>query len=264
MMLLAVHSVLMCGPDLSPAWSDTAVPAGHRFRTPQSTADHWIDAVNKQDWREEYECYAGAQQAAFTYHLMLSTRELGEDRDLAIQLEPILSRHRFPHAVLEEFPSHRLDLSALTDPKEIEAAIQGQHERRRTQLLRWEREVQPLNVNWPGLVEDLQPLFTESYRRHQHGVHPSATGIAHHLGFHQFDPPSTIEEDGNRAEGAVVALVRDPDGVADPGVIDPKPWRRNGIPRLFGRGKRHIKRAPQKIELVKQADGWKIEAAPFR
>jgi hypothetical protein len=263
-MLVAVQSILVCGPALSPAWSDTAVPAEYRFRTPQSTAAHWVDAVNKQDWREEYECYAGAQQAAFTYHLMLSTRELGDDPDLAIKLGPILARHRFPHDVLDEFPSHRLDLSALTDPKEIEAAIQGQLEKRRTQLLRWEREVQSLNVNWPGLVEDLQPLLTESYRRHQHGVHPSATGIAHHLGFHQFDPASTIEENGNRADGSVVAIVRDPDWIAEPGVIDPKPWRLNVIPRFFGQGKSHIKRAPKKIELVKQADGWKLEAAPFR
>lgn len=261
---IAVQAILAFGPTLSLAWSDTVVPAENRFRTPQSTADRWVDAVNKQDWREEYECYSGAQQAAFTYHLMLSTRELGDAPDLAIKLGPILARHRFPGHVLDEFPSHRLDLSALTDPKEIELAIQSQSEKRRTQLLRWEREIQPLNIDWPGLIEDLQPLLTESYRRHPHGVHPSATGIAHYLGFHQFDPVSSIEEAGNRAKGAVVAIVRDPDWVSEPDAIDPKPWRRNGLSRFFGQDKRHIKRAPKIIELVQQADGWKIEAAPFR
>lgn len=244
--------------------------SGVRFATPESTTAHWVMAVNQQDWREEYVCYAGAQQSKFTYQVMVSTRELSDSQDLSIELNRILQRYRFPANLVDDFQLTRLDVSHLNDPKLKDAAYEIQNEKRQESLKRWEHEVQPLNIDWASMIGELQPLFIRSYERHKHGIHPSSTGIAHHLHFHRFKRPSSLKVAGNRAEGSIIAIICDPDVVINDAFV-PEPRGLGMISNWFDRGvellpfvDRRAKRTAEKIGLVEGLDGWKIDLVPFR
>jgi hypothetical protein len=262
---------LCCAQQPDSASAQTSTRADKRFETPQATADYWVRAVKKHNWREEYACYAGAQQAKFTLQVMISTRELNDSHDLAIELERILQKFSFPSNMLDDFPSLRVDLSNLSDPCEIQSGIDDRNEKRQLQLIRWQREVQPLNIDWGRMIGELQPLFTESYKRHLHDLHPSNTGIAHHLGFHLFDRASIVIVDGNLAHGSIVAIVRDPNVLVDSDVGGPEPKGLTTSSTFWDRcfqftliRPRRVKRPPEEIRLVRQADGWKIDSVPFR
>ena len=252
----------------SPRFSTTA---DSRFDTPQSTTAHWVKAVNKHDWREEYNCYTGMQQAKFTYQLMVSTRELSDSPDLAIELSRIFQRYSFASKLLDDFPSTRLDLSNLHDPNSMQSVIEEQVKKRQEQLVRWKREIQPLDIDWAGMIGDLQPLLIRSYQRHRHDVHPSSTGIARHLYYHRFHGPLNLEIVGDRANGSVIPIVFGPDVVFD----EARDTREaNGLKKIsvwFDRSmqkldfvERRVKRSPEKIGLVREVEGWKIDLVPFR
>lgn len=266
LLLVGNHTGLSLKPDT--AASQTSTLADNRFHTPQATAAHWMQSVNKQDWRQEYDCYTGMQQAKFTYQVMLSTRELSDSQDLSISLRQILQRFRFPLSLLDEFPSQRLDLS---DPNEKQAAIDGQAEKRRVQLARWKREVQPLQIDWARMMAELQPLLMESHQRHLRDMHPSTTGIAHHLAYHFFERTSNLKAYGNRAQGTIVGIVRDPDVMSGEGARLRESGGLETIRAFMDRTcqnlsilERRVKRAPESIFLVREAEGWKIDSVPFR
>ena len=242
-----------------------------RFATPDSTTAFWTEAVNNQNWREEYDCYTGAQQAKFTYQVMVSTRELSDSQDLSIELGKVLRKHRFPPGLLDEFPSTRMDLSHLSDQEQIQSAIARQNEKRQKQLDRWEREVQPLDIDWAGMIGDLQPLFFLSYQRHKDGVHPSSNGIARHLSYHRFNDPSNLEIEGIHANGSVIAFARNEDAVVDEdkdeGDLNRSRKLFSWLDRRFQKvlfTERRVTRPAEKVSLVREAEGWKIEVVPFR
>jgi len=245
--------------------------ADNRFDTPQFTIAHWVKAVNQHDWREEDNCYTGMQRAKFTYQLMVSTRELSDSQDLTIELSRTFQRYSFVSTLLDEFPSTRLDLSDLHDPISKQSAIEEQDKKRQEQLIRWERNIQPLDIDWAGIIGELQPLLIRSYQRHRHDVHPSSTGITFHLYYHRFHGPLNLEIDGDRATGAVIPIVCDPDMVVDEdsdtrkanGLENVSSWFNQSIKKLpFV--ERRVKRSPQKISLVREMEGWKIDSVPFR
>jgi hypothetical protein len=202
---------------------------------------------------------------------MICTRELSDSQDLSMELNRILQRYCFPANLLDDFQILRLDVSHLNDPKLKEAAYETQNKKRQELLQRWEHEVQPLNIDWAGMIGELQPLFIRSYERHKHGIHPSSSGIAHHLSFHRFKRPSNLKVVGNRAEGSIVAIVSDPNVVVidDAFVLEPSglgvvsSWFERGVEYLPFVDRR-IKRTAEKIGLVKELDGWKIDLVPFR
>ena len=270
--MLPLSSTTPCrSQESDTASSRSSTNADIRFYTPQATVTHWVQSVNKRNWREEYNCYTGTQQANFTYKVMVSTRELSDSQDLTIELSRTLQSYSFASKLLDEFPSTRMDLSNLHDPKSKQSAIEEQNEKRQEQLIRWEREIQPLDIDWAGMIEDLQPLMIQNYQRHELDIHPSQTGIAHHLHYHRFDPPSSIKVVGNRAEGTIIAVVCDPDIMVDKDADEREPkglkaissWLDRGIQKLPFR-ERRVKRSPEKLSLVREVEGWKIDSVPYR
>ncbi len=245
--------------------------ADNRFDTPQSTTAHWVKAVNEHDWREEYNCYTGTQQAKFTYQVVLSTRELSDSHDLNIELTQTFRRYSFAASLLDGFPSTRLVLMNVLDQKLEQSLIEEQHKKRQEQLIRWEREIQPLNIDWAGMIGDLQPLLIRSYRHHRDDGHASSTGIVRHLYYHHFDGPSSLEIVGNRANGSVIAIGCGPDIVVDEDTDTGEPNGLKIVSAGLGRQiqklpffERRVKRSPEKIGLVRESEGWKIDLVPFR
>lgn len=242
------------------------------FESPQVTANRLIQAVNNQRWRDEYECYTGRQQARFTYHIMVSTRELSDSPNLFAKKEGVLQRFQFPKAILDRFPSLRSDLSNLSNPQLIQLAFQDHQRQLHSQQELWQREVQPLNIDWAKLIEELQPIFVENFRLHEHERHPSQNGVVSHLGFHQFGRVSHVQIDEDHAEGLLFAIVRDPDftneGNADEGApFQKKKGKLNAFfesIRKLASGENHIRRPPERISFMRESADWKIESIPFR
>jgi hypothetical protein len=242
-----------------------------QFESPQELAKYWMRAVNRQNWREEYRCYTGSQQAHFTYNITISVREFSDTKDLSDRCHLILRKFNFPSQILNRFASVRTDLSDVTDPREQEAILERLRIRREEQLDQWEREIQPMNLDWAGLIEQLQPLFTESYRRHSHDIHPSSTGIARHLSYHRFNLPLLNRVDAGYAEGTVVAVISDPNVETE---LDTNTSTSNqpisltdriqSFVKAVGFRDRQVKRNPEKITFNKTDGGWRISSAPFR
>jgi len=240
-----------------------------RFATPQDTGDRLVHAVNARRWRDEYECYTGAQQARFTYHVMVSIHELSDSQDLSVKLAHILQKFQFPLDLLDRFPSQRSEYIYTGDPMEIPPSIQEHHNHVDLQLERWQHEVQPLSIDWARLIEELQPLFIENYRRHMHHSHPSDTGIVWYLDYHLFKRVPDIKVNGSHAEGSIVAIIRDPE-VFELSEVQ-EAW--HGITlsdmlyHVFGIitfKDRRAKYPPERIEFVKVGDLWKVASVPFR
>lgn len=80
-----------------------------------------MNSVNRQDWRDEFSCYIGAQQVQFTYQIVMSVREFSDAEDLVEQCDSILQECKFPLSILDRFSSLRTDLSDITDPNEVQA-----------------------------------------------------------------------------------------------------------------------------------------------
>lgn len=240
-----------------------------RFATPQDTADRLVEAVNEGNWRDEYECYTGAQQARFTYFVMVGTREVSDSPDLSAKVESVLKKFQVPSNLLERFPSGSLDLSSISDPQEAQLRLQEQQERREARLELWEREVQPLSIDWAGLIEELQPLLIENYQRHLNSGHQSQTGMVHYFDYHLFEKVSDLKVNGTRAEGAIVAIVRDPEvSQWDDFPNDPKEMtiseRLQDIYQTVTLADRRMRRSPDRIEFVKEGDAWKVTSVPSR
>lgn len=257
------------GPVTGRAVSPSTVLINRQFATPQDTADRLVSAVNEGRWRDEYECYAGSQQARFTYLVLACTRDVSDSPDLTAQVASVLQKFHFPANLLEHFASESLDLSAISDPHEIQLKIEEQQEKREARLELWECDVQPLSIDWAGLIEELQPLLIENYQRHLNSGHPSQTGVVHHLDYHLFETVSDIKVDGTRAEGALIALVRDPTAYQDddfPGM--PRKMMVSetlrDIYKTVTLAERRIRRDPERIEFVKEGDQWKVISVPFR
>jgi hypothetical protein len=253
----------------------------NRFATPQDAADRLVRAINGRRWRDEYECYTGVQQARFTYLVIVHARELRDSQDLFLKFEQVLQNFQLPLDLLDRFPDQRLepseildlndisDLSHISDPAVIEIIIQGQDDSQ-TKLERWQQEVQPLSIDWAQLIDELQPLFIENYRRHSRHSYLTEHGIVHYLDYHLFERASNIEVNGTRAEGSIVAIVRDPDVVQ---FGDDRQWEGSGATTwdslcymLEGVAckDRRLRRAPERMEFIKEGDTWKVASVPFR
>jgi len=230
-----------------------------------------MNSVNQRDWRDEFSCYMGPQQAQFTYQILVSVREFSDAEDLAEQCDSILQEYKFPSSILDRFSSLRTDLSDITDPNEVQATLDRIRIRREEHLARWEREVQPMNLDWGGMLEQLQPLFRESHRRHSDDLHPSANGINYHLGYHRYELPSVTRVEETWAEGTVVAIICDPDIVTEldfTNSASSQPLSLADRMRSFFEAvrftKRQIKRKPEKITFKKVDGTWRISVVPFR
>jgi hypothetical protein len=239
--------------------------------SPEDIAIQWMQSVNEQNWRREYECYTGSQQAAFTHKIVVCSRELLGAEDFASDLNQILRRFNVPNDLLDKYPSLRLDLSNMTNRDEIALAVEKQSKLRRQQLLRWESEVQTLDVDWAGLIEELQPLFVESLQRHQNDDHPSSSGLAYSLGYYTLDEVRNISVVGNLAEGSAIAIIRDPKIMPGVEMIEERTTRPVSISSIgdwisesLGFQKPVSRCLPEKITFKKVADGWRIDSAPFR
>lgn len=121
------------------------------------------------------------------------------------------------------------------------------------------------------MIAELQPLFMESYQRHLYDMHPSTYGIARHLEYHFFERASNIKAYGNRAQGTIVAIVRNPDVLSGEGAQLRESSGLETISAFLDRiyqklaiQERRVKRAPENIFLVREADGWKMDSVPFR
>jgi hypothetical protein len=257
------------GPVTGRSVSPSTVLNDRQFATPQDTADRLVSAVNEGRWRDEYECYAGSQQARFTYFVMVCTREVSDSPDLSAKVENVLQKFHFPSNLLERFPSTSLNLSAIIDPQEAQLRLQEQQEMREARLELWECDVQPLSIDWAGLIEELQPLLIENYQRHLNSGHPSQSGVVHYLDYHLFETVSDIKVDGIRAAGSLIAIVRDPTAYH----VDDFPGTPRGtivsetlrdIYQTVTLADRRIRRDPERIEFLKEGDQWKVVSVPFR
>jgi hypothetical protein len=242
-----------------------------QFESPQELAKYWMKAVNRQNWRDEYRCYSGTQQAQFTYNIFRSINEFSDTKDMSDQCDLILRQFNFPSQILGRFASLRTDLSGITNPQEMNAILERLRLSRKEQLQRWEREVQPLNLDWDGMIEQLQPLFIANYSRHSQDLHPSSTGIVHHLGYHRFELPSINRITEADAEGTVVAIIRDPNIETE---LDTNAQTSNQSISLTNRIQsfvqdagfrgRQVKRKPAKLLFTKIDGAWRISTAPYR
>lgn len=254
--------------------SDSAVPPStvlntRRFATPQDTADRLVEAVNEGNWRDEYECYTGSQQARFSYFAMVCTRDVSDSPDLSAKVAKVLQKFQFPSELLERFAGQSLDLSGISDPQVVQLRMQEQQKRREARLELWECDVQPLSIDWAGLIGELQPLLIENYQRHLNSGHQSQTGMVHHFNYHLFERVSDIKVNGTRAEGTIVAIVRNPeisqwDNFPDPPKEMTIPERLKDIYLTVTLADRRLRRSPDRIEFVKEGDAWKVTSVPVR
>jgi len=251
------------------AASPSMVLNSRRFATPQDTADRLVEAVNEGNWRDEYECYTGSQQARFTYFTMVSTREVSDSPDLSAKVANVLQKFQFPSDLLERFDGQSLDLSGISDPQVVQLRMQEQQERREARLELWECDVQPLSIDWAGLIGELQPLLIENYQRHLNSGHKSQTGMVHHFDYHLFERASDIKVNGTRADGTIVAIVRDPaiyqqDNFPGPPKKSTLYETMQDIYLTVTLADRRLRRSPDRIEFVKEGDAWKVTSVPFR
>jgi len=258
-----------------------AVARDKRFDTPESTIRDFRNAVSQRRWRDEYECYSDKLKARFTYHAMICTREMSDSEDLAAQVERAFQKFRIPDGLLDRFPSMRSTVLTMRSsvsseddeqPRNLEMVAFERESLRRIEI--WAAEVYSLDIHWAGLIDELQPLFLENFRRHKaEAVHPSQTGIVWHLDSHTFNRVRDLQTDDSRSEGLIVACVRDPHLAVEqevtPGTENGKSsWKSRilGLRELISTDawqKRGLRPAG-KISLVRLNDDWKIDAVPYR
>ncbi len=258
-----------------------AVARDNRFDRPESTIRHFRNAVSERHWRDEYECYSDRLKARFTYHVMICTREISDSEDLAAKVERAFQKFRIPDGLLDRFPSMRTTVlttrsSAASEhverQRDLEMKAFERESLRRIEI--WAAEVYSLDIHWAGLIDELQPLFLENFRRHiGEAIHPSQTGIVWHLDYHTFNRVRDLQTDDVRSEGMIVARVRDPPLVVEqevtPGTETGKSsWKSNllGLKELISTDawQKRGTRPAAKISLVRLTDGWKIDAVPYR
>lgn len=256
-------------PVTGSALSTSTALHSRRLATPQATAGRLVEAVNGGNWRDEYECYTGSQQARFTYLVLAGTREVSDSPDLAADVATVLQKFRFPANLLDRFASQSLDLSGVSNPVEIERKSRAHRDQREARLELWARDVQPLNIDWAAMIGELQPLLVENYQGHLNSDHPSQTGIVRHLGYHLFETVTDVKVDGIRAAGSLVAIVRDPTVEQQDDFVGPSRGMAvseslRDIYRLVTFADRRLRRDAERIEFLKEGDQWKVTAVPFR
>lgn len=268
LLLQSVLSLPCVAQEVGEASDRISPPADPRFRTPQETVARWVKAVNGRHWGDEYECYAGDQQARFTLQLLISTDEVRGSDELFDELRRVFNHHRFPTLLLDDYPSLRRDFSQIRDEAEVQRMIAEQLDKRRSQVERWKRDIQALPIDWARLLDDLQPILVKSYASNSGGLHPSSTGIVYHLDYHRFIRESIDEIDGALAYGTVVPVIRDAKSMIDD---DPVGREFDGLKSVLDDHrwlsllrKRRGERLPERIRLVKVDEGWKLDFVPYR
>jgi hypothetical protein len=269
----------VCGPccGQEPSTSGAAVaavPRDARFATPQAAIHHFRQAVRQRRWRDEYDCYSDQRQARFAFFIVVCVREMRDAEDLAAKAELAFQKFGLPADVLDRFPSLQSVRFGPQDPQQIERERREFDRARERQLQAWTNEAYARNVDWGALIEELQPLYVANFGRHEGELlHPSQSGIVTHLNYHTYGPVTDLIIDGDRAEGTIVACVRDPQVIVEEqaAIDDPQGgpwWLPRGFPWrdrvLSAAGHRSSRRPPQTIALVRRDDCWKIDAAPFR
>jgi hypothetical protein len=269
-----------------------AVVKDSRFDTPEETIRHFRTAVRHRRWRDEYECYTDRLKARFTYFAVICTREMSDSDDLAAKVDIVFQKFHIPNGLLERFPSmatlrmvhipngllDRFPSTATSytvkrDERQIELDQKAYERELQRRLEIWEREVYPLDVDWAGLIDELQPLYFQNVDRHKNEVHPSQSGLVCHLSYHTFDRVWNLKTENDRSEGTIVARVRDADAIVqqeDASEITKTrtSWKsripdwRNVVSIDAWQGR--SPRAPERISLVRLNRSWKIDAVPCR
>jgi hypothetical protein len=254
--------------------ADSQLPAAQdeRFASPQSTFNCFRAAVKDRVWCDEFACYSPRLQAKFTYHIVMATRELADSEDLKSRAETIIQQHGLPADVLDLFPSLKTDLSHFESEASIQLKLANQQQALQVNLDRWALDFFPLDVDWSSVICKLQPLFEENVHRNQEPLHPSQNGIVSHLDYHLYDRVWKMTITEARAVGLVVERLRDPSIEL---MVDEKStnrlsqawkssifhWRNfTSLDAWQGR----VGREPARVELIKQADGWKLDSVPGR
>jgi hypothetical protein len=254
--------------------AESPLPAvqDERFATPQATFNCFRAAVKDRVWCDEFACYSPRLKAKFTYHIVMATRELADSEALKARAENAIRQNRLPTDLLDRFPSLKMDLSHLKSESVIQATLAAQQQVLQDHLDRWASEIFPLEVDWSSLIRELQPLFEENVRRNQDSLHPSQFGIVNHLDYHVYDRVWKMTTMEDRAVGLVVVRLRDPsiELMVDENLTNRLSqslkssifyWRNfTSLDAWQGR----VGRDPARVELIKQADGWKLDSVPGR
>jgi hypothetical protein len=202
----------------------------------------------------------------------MATRELADSEALKARAENAIRQNRLPTDLLDRFPSLKMDLSHLKSESVIQATLAAQQQVLQDHLDRWASEIFPLEVDWSSLIRELQPLFEENVRRNQDSLHPSQFGIVNHLDYHVYDRVWKMTTMEDRAVGHVVVRLRDPsiELMVDENLTNRLSqslkssifyWRNfTSLDAWQGR----VGRDPARVELIKQADGWKLDSVPGR
>lgn len=258
-----------------------AVVKDNRFDSPKATIRQFRKAVSQRSWRDEYECYSDQLKARFTYHAMICTREMSDSEDLAAKVGRAFQKFHIPDGLLDRFPSLRTeDLSTRSSApserdeqqRDLEIVAIERELQRRIEI--WADEVYSLEIDWAGLIEELQPLYLENARRHKdEEAHPSQTGIVWQLDRHTFNRVRDLQTDDGRSEGLIVACVRDPRSVVEQAVTlgteteklswksRVVSWKEHMSADAWQRG---VMRPAGKISLVRRNGDWKIDQVPYR
>jgi hypothetical protein len=236
--------------------------------TPQDTLRIFRRAVRESNWRQEFECYAETLQVRFSYMIVQATRELIDEPQLAKQANEALEKHDIPLKTLDSFPSLRQS-GRETDATEFQLILNRR-------LAQWRRDVFPNGSNWPELIEELQPLLLENYRRHQNeALHPCQNGIVMQLGYHLYLAESEMQVQGDSVRGFIVAEVRDTTGMEiseqdSSGVragddLELDSGRSRWLTRLVSYFEPiRVMRPKAPVALVRIKSEWKIETIPYR
>lgn len=254
----------------------TAVVIDRCFDTPKATLRHFRNAVSERNWRDEYNCYSDKLKARFTYLVVICAREMSDSKDLAAKLGIALQKFRLPADVLDQYPSLRSDVIVDSgfDEQQREREVKELDRKRELQLESWSKQVYSRDIDWGGLIAELQPLYFENFQRHVGDFqHPSQYGIVWHFNCHTFDPLSLPKIHADRSAGIIIACRRDdPHAIADEKVAADDEhdspllqligfaWGKLWSFEAWDQGEKHL----ETISLVRLNDGWKIDAVPYR
>jgi len=178
-----------------------------------------------------------------------------------------------PNGLLDRFPSTATSYTVKRDERQIELDQKAYERELQRRLEIWEREVYPLDIDWAGLIDELQPLYFENFERHKNKVHPSQSGLVCHLSYHTFDRVWDLKTENDRSEGTIVARIRDAAVIVQQEdaseITKTKASWKSYIPEWkdvvsIDAWQGRSRRAPERISLVRLNRSWKIDAVPCR
>jgi hypothetical protein len=249
--------------------ASSADTLGDAWGSPEATLAHFRQAVEQRNWRDEHACYSAQLQARFALHVVLGIHELVDSRDLADAAHAALQKYGLPADLLERFPSLRQSDEDDWDSSQSESTLRQRQQDSQRRLERWTAEVYSAHIDWGGLIDDLQPLLMENFLRHEFDEHhASQTGVVFHLDFWVFDPVQALTTGTDRSEGKIIARerARHRSMSSESGIEwEWSPWDNAWQKLLAVLGwEQPYERPANVISLARVAEGWKIDAVPYR